>query len=132
MATKPNQQHKAVAASAPAQAQVQPQVQPQSQAQPTPAASFVQVELKTMDGVTAENFTTFKAADLIKGYGNKSNAIRGLAALGVKPGPISKHLEIRYQHARNVLSRPLKRVIKEQRDAGQQQAAPAGEQPAAK
>jgi len=88
-------------------------------------------ELKTMDGVTAENFTAFTKEALIAGYGNKSNAIRGLAALGLKPGPISKHLGIIYQHARNVLLRPLKRVIKEQRDAAAQ-AAPAGEQPAGK
>lgn len=74
-----------------------------------------QVEMKTMPGVTAENFTTFTREQLTAGFGNTSNAIRGLAALGLKPGPISKHLEIRYQHARNVLKRPLKRQIAEDR-----------------
>jgi hypothetical protein len=63
--------------------------------------------------------------------GNKSQAIRGMASLGLKAGPISKKLGIRYQHARNVLARPLKREIKEQRDANkkdeQQHAAPAGQ-----
>ena len=108
-----------------------------AQTTPTPTPTVAEaktaqaVELKTMDGVTAENFTTFTKEALIAGYGNKSNAIRGLAALGLKPGPISKHLGIIYQHARNGLLRPLKRVIKEQRDAAAQ-AAPAGEQPAGK
>lgn len=78
-----------------------------------------------MPGVTAENFTTFTKEQLITGYGNKSNAIRGLAALGLKPGPISTHLEIRYQHARNVLKRPLKRVEAEVRAAEKAQAASA-------
>ena len=92
--------------------------------QPQPQVATVPMEAPKMEGVTAENFTTHKAEDLIKGFGNKSNAIRGLAALGIKPGPISKHLGIRYQHARNVLSRPLKRVIKEQRDNASQGAVP--------
>src|SRR5690606_17321954 len=78
-----------------------------------------QVEMKQMPGVTAENFTTFTPAQLIEGFGNKSNAIRGLAALGLKAGPISRHLGIRYQHARNVLQRPLKREIAAQRQAQQ-------------
>jgi hypothetical protein len=114
-------------------AKAKPQVQQPATAQAAPtteqAKPTEQVELKTMEGVTAENFTSYTKEQLIAGYGNKSNAIRGLAALGVKPGPISKHLGILYQHARNVLLRPLKRVIKEQRAA---QAAPAGEQPAGK
>jgi hypothetical protein len=84
-----------------------------------PQAAVPSVEPKKMDGVTAENFTTYTKEQLIAGYGNKSNAIRGLAALGVKAGPIAKQLDIIYQHARNVLKRPLKRVIKEQRDAAQ-------------
>lgn len=56
------------------------------------------------------------AGTLIAIYGNKSNAIRGLAALGAKTGDIAKKLGVIYQHARNVLKRPLKREIKEQRD----------------
>jgi hypothetical protein len=114
-----------------ATAQAQPQLQV---AVATPAPATIVVEPVKMNGVTAENFTTFTKEVLITGYGNKSGAIRGLAALGLKPGPISTHLDIRYQHARNVLSRPLKRDVKDQRDAAAKaaQAAPAGEQPAAK
>lgn len=112
MATKAKEQ------SMHAQQQVQTATQPsQPQAAVQPAAASETVEPKKMDGVTAENFTSFTPAQLIAGYGNKSNAIRGLAALGLKPGPIAKHLGIIYQHARNVLKRPLKRVIKEVRDA---------------
>lgn len=54
---------------------------------------------------------------LITHYGNKSKAIRGLSVLGHKCGPISRALNIRFQHARNVLSKPLKRLIKEEREA---------------
>jgi hypothetical protein len=82
------------------------------------------------DGLTTEAVEKMTGAELIKHFGNKSNAIRGLAALGLKPGPISKKLGIIYQHARNVLKRPLKRVIKDERDAKvqeQSQAAPAAE-----
>ena len=74
-----------------------------------------QVPMKQMPGVTLENYTTFTKEQLIEGFGNTSNAIRGLANLGLKPGPLSKHLDIRFQHARNVLSRPLKRPIAEAR-----------------
>lgn len=109
-------------------AKSQKQKQVQALAQPVTVAAVVATPVAVapqaavvvqtvMNGVTAENFATFSKEDLIKGYGNKSGAIRGLAALGLKPGPISKQLGIRYQHARNVLSRPLKRVIKDERDA---------------
>ena len=102
-----------------AKANQQAQSKPaQPSAQAPVATNAVSVEAPKMDGVTAENFSTHTAEQLITGFGSKSNAIRGLHALGLKPGPISKSLGIRYQHARNVLSRPLKRVIKEQRDAG--------------
>lgn len=76
----------------------------------------------SMPEVTAENYTKVPRETLIHGYGNVSNAIRGLGALGVKPGPISKHLDIRYQHARNVLERPLKReIVSEKRAQAQMQ-----------
>lgn len=53
---------------------------------------------------------------LVAKFGNKSNAIRALALMnGGKCGPISKALNIRFQHARNVLSKPLKRVIAAER-----------------
>lgn len=74
---------------------------------------------------TPPSFDLIKEVDILKAgeqwlvahFGNKSKAIRGLSALGHKCGPISRALDIRYQHARNVLSRPLKRLIKEERDA---------------
>jgi len=86
----------------------------------TPKVEIVQgAETVTpiVEGFTAESVMTKTAPELITAYGNKSNAIRGLNGLGLKTGPISKLLGIRYQHARNVLSKPLKRVIKETRDA---------------
>lgn len=67
--------------------------------------------------VAAAAVTPESIAALIAKYGNKSNAIRAMSAEGMKCGPISKALGIRYQHARNVLSQPLKRVIKEEREA---------------
>lgn len=84
-----------------------------------------------VEGFTAENVMTKTAPELIGAYGNKSNAIRGLSGLGIKTGPISKLLGIRYQHARNVLQKPLKRVIKEVKaEAAKQEliAAPAGDE----
>ncbi len=54
---------------------------------------------------------------LITHYGSKSKAIRGLNALGHKCGPISRALNIRFQHARNVLLKPLKREIAAERKA---------------
>jgi hypothetical protein len=71
----------------------------------------------TIEGLTLEKVETMTAAQLISGFGNKSNAIRGLSALGMKTGPIAKKLGLIYQHARNVLSKPLKRAIKDERDA---------------
>jgi hypothetical protein len=56
-------------------------------------------------------------AALIAKYGNKSNAIRALYAMDNKCGPISRALNISFQHARNVSAKPLKRVIKAERDA---------------
>ena len=53
----------------------------------------------------------------IKMFGNKSNAIRSLAAEGLGRSEIAKRLGIRYQHVNNVLHQPLKRVIKAEREA---------------
>lgn len=66
---------------------------------------------------SVEQVEKMTGPEIITAFGSKSNAIRGLNALGMKPGPISKKLGIIYQHARNVLARPLKRELKEQRDA---------------
>lgn len=41
---------------------------------------------------------------------NKSQKIRHLHSLGYKTGEIAKLLEIRYQHARNVIITPVKKV----------------------
>lgn len=85
-----------------------------------PVATLIAVPgaAKTIEGLTMEKVETMTAAQLIAAYGNKSNAIRGLnAQFGMKPGPISKKLGLIYQHARNVLSKPLKKVIKEEREA---------------
>jgi len=77
------------------------------------AAPVVNVAPPTGAPKTVEEVAGFTAAQLIVVYGNKSNAIRGMAALGMKPGPISKTLGIIYQHARNVLKRPLKKAVAE-------------------
>ena len=66
--------------------------------------------------ITSDQAEAMTKEQLIQAFGNKSNAIRGLHALGWKPGPISRKLEIIYQFARNVIKRPLKRVIKDERD----------------
>lgn len=87
--------------------------EPQVQAQTTEASTApVSQETSTLVAAVTET-----PEQLIAKYGNKSNAIRAMAAAGMKCGPISKALNIRYQHARNVLNQPLKRVIKEEREA---------------
>lgn len=45
------------------------------------------------------------------GYKSKSAQIRHLDLCGFDRSTIAKHLNIRYQHVRNVLITPLKRVI---------------------
>ncbi len=50
------------------------------------------------------------AEEYLKLYGTKSAAIRALAAEDVPTADIARRLGIIYQHARNVLKRPLKRV----------------------
>jgi hypothetical protein len=96
-----------------------PAPQPPAKPSSTSSGNAVgsQVPMRKVEGLTAENYTTFTKEFLLgpEGFGNTSNAIRGLGALGIKPGPISKHLDIRYQHARNVLERPLKREIAAQK-----------------
>lgn len=48
--------------------------------------------------------------DYIKACGSKSAAIRRLAGEGLKRGDIARYLNIRYQHVRNVLITPVKKV----------------------
>lgn len=50
---------------------------------------------------------------IAKHGGTKSAAIRAMAAGGMKTGEISRALNIRYQHARNVLQRPLKTQVEQ-------------------
>jgi len=75
-----------------------------------------------------ENLKTLPQ-DLREKYKNKSDAIRGLHAEGMKPADIAKLLGIRYQHAWNVISRPEKRKIKKERE--RERNAPTEETPAA-
>lgn len=55
---------------------------------------------------------TIPTVDSMKGlgYNTKSAMIRYLDSEGFKRGDIAKHLGIRYQHVRNVLVQPLKKV----------------------
>ena len=95
---------------------VEPQVQAQVQEE-------VLVEEQSREEVIKElvknkEYAKMSKEELIKHFGSKSAAIRGLnAELGWKPGPISKALGILYQHARNVLLQPLKRQIAQDRAA---------------
>lgn len=82
------------------------------------AAKQVEVTETTAPAApTAEVKPEKSAAELIAEHGNKSNAIRAMSANGKTKGEIAKALGIRYQHVRNVLSQPLKRVIKAEREA---------------
>ena len=84
---------------------------------------IVETEVETEEQVVQIDLS--KEADIMKlgeigliaAYGSKSKAIRGLSALGHKCGPISRALNIRFQHARNVLLKPLKREIAAERKA---------------
>lgn len=74
-------------------------------------------EVKSAQAEKLEGLLAQSADELIKLYGSKSSAIRGLADLGAKCGPISRALGIKFQHARNVLNKPLKREIAAARKA---------------
>lgn len=50
------------------------------------------------------------AAELIAKYGSKSAAIRAMSAEGKTRSEIADALGIRYQHVRNVLITPIKKV----------------------
>lgn len=53
---------------------------------------------------------SFDAEAYIKECGSVSAAIRKLTAEGKKRGEVAKLLNKRYQHVRNVLTTPLKKV----------------------
>lgn len=50
--------------------------------------------------------------ELIAKYGTKSAAIRILAKQGMPTADIARKMNVIYQHARNVLKRPLKRQMR--------------------
>lgn len=77
---------------------------------------------------TKEDAAKMSATDLVNAFGSKSNAIRGLKALDMKTGEIAKSVGVIYQHARNVLLRPLKGVIKAEREAAKAKAVTAADQ----
>lgn len=54
--------------------------------------------------------TTHNLEELMSKYQTKSGVIRFLDAEGMKRGEIAKLLNIRYQHVRNVLITPIKKV----------------------
>lgn len=62
------------------------------------------------NAVLVSNIPTMDYEDYIKQCGTKSAAIRRLAGEGLKRGEIAKYLNIRYQHVRNVLITPVKKV----------------------
>lgn len=87
--------------------------EPKTQAnQEAAVAETVKTEPETLD-----EFLVAGREYLIGYWGNTSGAIRALAKMGAKNGPISRALGIRFQHARNVLNQPLKRKIKADREA---------------
>jgi uncharacterized protein YoaH (UPF0181 family) len=49
------------------------------------------------------------AVEMISKLGSKSAVIRKLHADGMSTGDISRFMEIRFQHVRNVLTNPLKK-----------------------
>jgi DNA-directed RNA polymerase specialized sigma24 family protein len=79
------------------------------------AENLIETEATTEVEATEEAMRT--PEDLISLYGNKSKAIRALAAQGKTRSEIAKLLGIRYQHVNNVLHQPLKRQIKAEREA---------------
>ncbi len=56
-----------------------------------------------------EYYLTMTSEELIEFHGTKSAAIRALGGEGLPVGEIAKRVGVIYQHARNVLVRPLKR-----------------------
>ncbi len=60
----------------------------------------------------SNKFDNMTPEELIKLHGSKSAAIRALSSEGLKTAEIARKVGVIYQHARNVLNRPLKRNIK--------------------
>lgn len=70
------------------------------------------VETVTQEDVPPK-FVVPSVEELRERFGNKSAVIRYLASEGVGRSTIAKHLNIRYQHVRNVLETELKRGPRE-------------------
>jgi hypothetical protein len=65
---------------------------------------------KNQEVAVAEVTVTFNSESYIKECGSVSAAIRKLDSEGKKRGEIAKLLNKRYQHVRNVLITPIKKV----------------------
>lgn len=63
-----------------------------------------------MSKVQATKLAARSYEDLIAEYKTKSALIRALHAEGESRGSIAKLMNIRYQHVRNVLITPIKKV----------------------
>lgn len=57
---------------------------------------------------------------LIEFFGSKSKAIRALRVQDVAFADIARALNVRYQHVRNVLNQPQKRLLKAEREAAKE------------
>jgi hypothetical protein len=53
--------------------------------------------------------TTYDLDQLMSVHKTKSSVIRYLSSQGMSRGDISRFMNIRYQHVRNVLTQPLKK-----------------------
>lgn len=65
---------------------------------------------KTNKSTNPTTTTTHNLEELMSKYQTKSGVIRFLDSEGMKRGDIAKLLNIRYQHVRNVLITPIKKV----------------------
>lgn len=88
-----------------------------SDEQPTTDTTLDKPDKPDRPGFDPKTITT-SYEDLEKaGAKSKSQIIRYLASLGYERSAIAKFLNVKYQHVRNVLTQPLKRQIKAEREA---------------
>lgn len=64
---------------------------------------------KTDTKIESSDSITESYDELMKQYQTKSNMIRYLYSIGHSKGDISRFMNIRYQHVRNVLLNPIKK-----------------------
>lgn len=69
-----------------------------------------EVEVEEVQVEEVKNETTYNLDELMTTYKTKSSVIRFLSSQGKDRSWISKFMNIRYQHVRNVLTQPLKQV----------------------